>query len=526
MCFADVLVAVGIECTLMTRLRGLSALRLSVLTDETTSIGTQRGANQRAADALDIDLGDREAEDLDVSALKYSPFERPQLGAWLKRPQEFDAIIWWRFDRAIASMADMHALATWAREQRKMLVFSEGVGGAGRLVVDYRNPQDPMAELMLTMFAFAAQVERVSTSDRVTSMHAALRKMPLRWKGGRPPYGYRPVEITGGVGKTLVQDPASVAVLRRIISELLGNPLATVTGTAVSLTDERIPTPWARLGGKGTDGSEVWSGAAVKRILLAPAILGHKTFQGRTLRTPEGDPIPFTSDPILTREEYDRVRARLTGKPTKSVVRRKDATPLLGIVFCASCKGKMYRVPGTATLRYVCRNARHKLRCPAPASVRADRIEEFTAEEFLRRFGAIGSVELVDVPGYDPGPEIEEVQAEYQEHLTLAGRMKSEIAKREWQRHAEALDARLAVLEGAERVEGKTERVPTGKTLREEWGAAESVAQEREILLRCGIRVEVRSVGRGAKLSVDERVTLWTEDEELREAAEAGSEEG
>lgn len=50
-----------------TQLRGVSCLRLSVLTDETTSPERQREANQRAATAEGIDLGDREAVDLGVS---------------------------------------------------------------------------------------------------------------------------------------------------------------------------------------------------------------------------------------------------------------------------------------------------------------------------------------------------------------------------------------------------------------------------------------------------------------------------
>ncbi|GHJ28765.1 hypothetical protein TPA0910_31980 [Streptomyces hygroscopicus subsp. sporocinereus] len=63
-----------------TMLRGVSALRLSVLTDETTSPERQREANARVAADLGIDLGDREAVDPGVSASKTTPFERPELG--------------------------------------------------------------------------------------------------------------------------------------------------------------------------------------------------------------------------------------------------------------------------------------------------------------------------------------------------------------------------------------------------------------------------------------------------------------
>ncbi|NED90873.1 recombinase family protein, partial [Streptomyces sp. SID11233] len=155
----------------------------------------------------------REAVDLDVSASKTSPFDRPELGAWLARPQDFDALVWWRFDRAIRSMADMHELAKWARTHRKLIVFAEGIGGSGRLEFDFRNPMNPVSELMMTFFAFAAQVESQSISDRVTGAMAAIRKMTYRWRGGRPPYGYMVAEMPGehgGKGFTLVPDPEAV----------------------------------------------------------------------------------------------------------------------------------------------------------------------------------------------------------------------------------------------------------------------------------------------------------------------------
>ncbi|WP_229848376.1 recombinase family protein [Streptomyces melanogenes] len=96
---------VGILAQATETLRGVRCIRLSVRTDETTSPERQRESDDQAAAALGIDFGEgdalREAVDLDVSASKVGPFERPQLGAWLKRPDDFDALVFWRFDRAI-----------------------------------------------------------------------------------------------------------------------------------------------------------------------------------------------------------------------------------------------------------------------------------------------------------------------------------------------------------------------------------------------------------------------------------------
>lgn len=131
-----------------------------------------------------------------MSASKIAPFDRPAPGGWLSRPDEYDALAWWRFDRPIRSMSDMHDLAKWAKRHRKMLVFAEGIGG-GKLVFDLRNPMDPVSELMMAFLAFAAQVESQSISDRATGATAAIRGMPLRWRGARPPYGYFPSQGEG-----------------------------------------------------------------------------------------------------------------------------------------------------------------------------------------------------------------------------------------------------------------------------------------------------------------------------------------
>ena len=180
--------------------RALSAIRLSVTTDETTAPGRQREANEKTAANLGAAIVG-EAEDLDVSASKTTPFQRPSLGPWLKRPQDFDLIIFWRLDRAVRSMADMSALVSWAREHGKRLVFAEGPGG-GRLELDMTNV---VGELIATLLAFAAQMEAQSIAERVSGAQAAMRMMPLRWRGSRPHYGYIPAPLEGG-GWTLVPD--------------------------------------------------------------------------------------------------------------------------------------------------------------------------------------------------------------------------------------------------------------------------------------------------------------------------------
>ncbi|RKN09657.1 recombinase family protein [Streptomyces radicis] len=532
-------------------LRGLRAIRLSVHTDETTSPERQREADDRAAQEKGIDFGEgdavREAVDLGVSASKTSPFDRPELGAWLARPDDFDALVFWRFDRAIRSMVDMHDLAKWARTYRKMIVFAEGVGGGGTMTFDFRNPMDPVSELMMMMFAFAAQVEAMSIKERVIGAQAAMRAMPLRWRGSRPPYGYMPVKLEGG-GWTLIPDPDAVKVIEWIIRELLtggkdgkGKAASLI---AVELNEKGVPSPrdhWAIKQGRETGGkagaplgqkSEThkrfkWSAVTIRRILTSPAMLGWKTHQGKPVRDAEGRPVLATNSPIMDRAEYDVVCAVFERRAKAPRERKDSKSMLLRVAHCSACGSRMYVNPRKdRNPIYRCSYLQRGITCPAPAGVRADWAESFVEREFLSVVGDIPVREVREIPGYDPAPEIAATLAEFEEHQKQEGRQKSKAAAAAWQRHADALDARLAELEATPKVEARREVIDTGQTYADLW-ASRDVQGKQRILISAGVRLDVRPGRAAGWKSVDEsrlRFTLTGGDldgvlEELRAVA-------
>ncbi|MFF3464960.1 recombinase family protein [Streptomyces sp. NPDC002619] len=515
-----------------TQLRGVSCLRLSVLTDETTSPERQREANQRAATAEGIDLGDREAVDLGVSASKTTPFERPELGSWLRRPDDFDALVFWRFDRAVRSMDDIHELAKWAREHRKMIVFAEGPGGL--LKLDFRNPLDPMAQLMVTLFAFAAQMEAQSIRERVTSAQAAMRVMPLRWKGSRPPYGYMPAPLEGG-GWTLVQDPEAVAVIMRIVRELMGDPSASIPGKSLAaiargLNEDGIPSSrdhWSLKKGRETGGKTggkagetvvrgrfSWRHGAIKELLTSERLLGWKVTDGKPVRAgSEGAPVMATAEPILTRAEFDAIGAVLAERSVdnKPADRVDTVALLLRVAHCGSCGERMYlhrpspnSKSTSKTETYKCGAHTRGHKCDAPAIIKREWAEEYAEREFLRMLGALEVTHSRVIPGYDPQPEIDATLAEFEEHQAQQGRHKSNAAKTAWQRHADALDARLADLETRERVEPRTEEIRTGKTYATLWAKADT-AGKRQMMQDAGAHLSVKRATRGGWRKLDER---------------------
>ncbi|MEV7234262.1 recombinase family protein [Streptomyces sp. NPDC051020] len=489
-----------------TQLRGVSCLRLSVLTDETTSPERQRTANHGAADALAIDLADREAVDLGVSASKTTPFERPELGAWLRRPDDFDALLFWRFDRAVRSMDDMHELAKWAREHKKMIVFAEGPGG--RLVLDFRNPLDPMAQLMVTLFAFAAQMEAQAIRERVTGAQAAMRLMPLRWRGSRAPYGYMPAPLEGG-GWTLVQDPEAVKVIERIIKAVMQGE--TANSIVFALNADNIPSPadhWAKCKGREVKKPTKWNAVTITRILRSETLIGWKLSNGKPVRDSEGRPVLATREPILTRAEFDAIQALLDKRSINSPIRRDTNALLFGIVHCSSCGGRMYlnaqeSKPGQRPT-YRCGASSRGDICEHPMNIRADWVDEYATREFLRILGALEITHTRTIPGYDPQPEIDATLAEYEAHRAERGQQQSKAAQASWQKHMDALDARLAELESREKVEPRTEEIRTGRTYAEKWVKVET-AGRRKMLTGAGAHLSIKAGTPGGWRTLDER---------------------
>lgn len=508
----------GMESTL----RGVSVRRLSVLTDETTSPERQQAANEDSAAALGISLGDRQATDLGVSASKTSPFDRPELGEWLAKPDEFDALCFWRFDRAVRSMSDMNELAAWARKHRKMIVFAEGPGG--RLVLDFRRGVDLITQLILQIFAFAAEFEAQAITERVSGAQAAMRAMPLRWRGGQCPYGYTPVPLEGG-GWTLELDTDAVAVLELIIGWLHDSWSA--TAIAAELNRRKIPSPSAYRAltqGKESKRSGAWSAVVIRRLLRSVALLGWKAdTKGRPVRDSSGTPVVAAETPLLTRAEFDAVGALLDATAANMPRDRCDTRALLkGVIVCGVCGGPMYlaRQRGDRE-RYKCNASSNGKECAAPVNIRGDWADGYTESEFLRRLGALQVTETREIPGYDPQPEIDATLREFEEHQGEAGRQRSKAAAKAWQERADALDARLAELESREVVPARVEVISKGVTYATLWESSD-VAGRRAMLKTAGATIRVQRGKPGGWRSLDpSRVAFDLREPYFSEAATA-----
>ncbi|MEU1214297.1 recombinase family protein [Streptomyces sp. NPDC005790] len=499
--------------------RALSAIRLSVLTDETTSPERQRTANHTAAAAIGARIIG-EAVDLDVSASKTTPFDRPELGPWLARPDEFDVIVFWRLDRAVRSMADMSALISWARRHGKRLVFAEGPGGA-RLELDMSSV---VGELIATLMAFAAQMEAESIRERVTGAQAAIRLMPLRWRGSRPPYGYLPERLEGG-GWTLIPDPDAVKIITRVIASLVNG--STVNSIVHALNKDGVSSPtdrWSEHKGREIKKTTRWNSVTLARILRSETLIGWKLSSGKPVRDGEGRPVMATREPILTRAEYDSVQALLDERSVNNTARRDTNALLFGIAHCASCGGRLYlnsqeSKPGQRPTYRCGASARGEV-CANTVNIRADWIDEYVEQEFLRLTGGLEITRTIHHPGYDPAPEIAATLAEYEAHQEQQGQQRSSAAKAAWQKRADALDARLAELEETPAIPAYVERIDTGRKFADEW-QAEDTAGRRGMLTEAGAHLAVKPGRPGGWRSLDvSRVDLTLRDSGIADASD------
>jgi DNA invertase Pin-like site-specific DNA recombinase len=327
-----------------------------VLTDETTS--PERQLATTAAEAARRSwtvVG--EAVDLDVSATKTTPFERPNLGEWLNdRVDEFDAIVWAKQDRAIRSMADMAELTKWAKQNSKILVFAEGPGGGAPITFDLSS--DLVSELILMIFAFAAQMEAQSISDRTTDAKLYMRQVG-RHPGGSVPYGYKAVETPNGW--KLVLDSPYASIVREVVQKVINGH--SVRSLAQELTACGIPTPkdLQRIrNGKWHPPMTYrpWNPAGLNEILKSRNPLGQQTFRGGDGRGPEevvrgGDGMPVKrAEPLVSQGDWDRLQETLKGRSMQKSSTRKDAALLLRVLFCGVCGKPMYETGNSRKARY------------------------------------------------------------------------------------------------------------------------------------------------------------------------------
>jgi DNA invertase Pin-like site-specific DNA recombinase len=324
-----------------------------------------------------------------------SPEQRPELGHWMReKSDEFDALLFWRLDRAVRGPGDLKELIDYSRKHSKNLVFAE----------DSFDLSTATGEAMAYIAAVFARLESDNISNRVKAAQAHLRTTDRRGASAAP-YGYRNVDADGR-GKRLVIDADSSEIVREMVRRVTEGE--TTGAVAAWLNESGVPTNRDRIRlqyGRETEGLK-WSPVVVRDILQSQTLLGYKMHQGNPVLGTDGRPIQ-AADPILSRDEWQRLQQAL-GETSVRKIREHGVSPLLGVVECASCGRPLYRHVATRQLKdgpkeyasYRCKT-RHDGKPSCPGSVKEEELFELAEGLFL---DSVGGME-VQTRRYEPGED-------------------------------------------------------------------------------------------------------------------------
>ncbi|MFD9893361.1 recombinase family protein [Amycolatopsis sp. NPDC059027] len=360
------------------RLRILAAIRLSRLTDSSTSPERQREVVQRWAQVHEGDIVD-EAVDLGVSG-SVDPFEREGLGPWLtdRPPEEWDVLVAWRLDRISRSAKDTVLLLEWLQQRGKRLVTID----------DGLDSKSSMGRAFVQLAGVFAELERNTIQERVMDGRAAL-KAAGRWGGQSVPYGYRPVELEDG-GWKLEVDPETSKRVQDMYNWVVEGQ--TVAEICRGLNDSGIDTPRDHLRKlrKKRPRAGKWNDQSIQQILTSRTYIG---LGGSDVKG------------IIDFVTFNRVQAELRRRRrSKTRNPRSNSAPLSGVVLCGECLNPLWyraqhvragqgRQKTETTYRYYyCKTKGHT------KQIRAELLEESALATFQLEHGSEPVVDEIEIP--------------------------------------------------------------------------------------------------------------------------------
>lgn len=464
-------------------MRALVVVRLSRVTDATTSPERQLElcrelCAQRGYEVVGV------AEDLDVSGA-IDPFDRkkrPNLSRWLAgeqtddngNPMTFDVIVAYRVDRFTRSLRHLQRLVNWADDHDKLVVSA---------TEPHFDTTSPFAAVLIALIGTVAEMELEAISERNAS--TARRNLRLgKYRGSTPPWGYRPDDTTGEW--RLVQDPKQVKVIQEVVERLLaGEPLQRI---AHDLTNRGELTPkdqFAKDRGREPKGHG-WSATQLKRSLTSQTMLGYVVSKGEVVRANDGSPI-LRSDPILTREVFDRVRVELANRSKRGEPTKRSTSLLLRVIHCGMCGQPAYKFNGGSHSqfpRYRCSSMTKAAKC-GNRTIPLPYVDDAVEGLIVRLLGDSERLEKVWDAGSDNSAELAEINAELVDVTSLIG----SPAYRVGTPQRTALDARIEALAARqEALSAKDVRparwtwAPTGEKFADWWVRQDTTA--RNVWLR------------------------------------------
>ena len=461
--------------------RVLGVLRLSRDTDESTSIERQREQIAAYAKAKGwVVVG--WAADVDVSGA-VSPFERDQLGAWIRGDHEeyqpFDVFVSAKLDRLTRSLLDFADLVKWCKPNRKDIA---SVAESIDLTTD-------SGRLLANILVLFAQFERERIGTRRAEAAAKLAAGGY-WGGGSAiPWGRRPVKV--GDRWELEEDPDVWKTAVDTVDAVIGGQSVNALAKSLGCDNKGLRD---RLRSRNLTGHvEVWRPAEDGDDLTRRRTVKDKETGETSVLVPDvirdADGMAILREPRITEEKFLQLQNALDGRKIEQV-NRFGSLLLFHVAGCAVCDAVMdsnqhvNKVNGKLYQYYRHRDVTKRAKCPAHGQVRAAELDaQFTAE-LTARFGGRPVIEEIEHPAQDHTAELDRVNADIAawEEKAVRGESAASVL-----RILDGLHAKRARLEGMPQTEAWIEYIDTGRDLSdewEEWGTAERNAYLR----RMGVR--------------------------------------
>ncbi|WP_431247272.1 recombinase family protein [Leifsonia xyli] len=515
--------------------RAVLYCRISRTTEESVSLERQQAELVKLCEEQGWEVVEVVPDD-GKSGRRERPEQRRALD--MLRSGAADTLLVWAFDRwsrqGLPAVADLIGVLD---ERRGALFWAKKDG--------LRSDQ-PAWRIIASVLAEVAAMEAENTSARIQAARAAhLSKTApedQRFLGGRAPFGYRPVTNPHGAGKALAVDDYEAHFVREVAARLVAGE--TLSSATKWLDAEGVPTPQsaarrARQAGSPTDGLDrgAWRVTTVRNLWKSETLIG-RTTQKQAVRGADGEPIIGSDgrpkvetrtvvddaglpiqrwEPILDFDTYAQLQARLPR--VGRVQPRRTVSWLTNVARCAGCGGKLYAQKrsrkGVDELFFRCAEKGNALSpCPAPATVRVDRLEDYVEGAFLAAAGAQPELERIErVIAPDVAQEARDVKQAIEDVLGAMARDGANLAS--LSRQLDALKARRAALRELPS-STEVELRPTGRTLAEVWAELGDDIDGRRDHLRqvvTGVFVErAARTGMRAPLDGDRVRLLWNAD--------------
>jgi DNA invertase Pin-like site-specific DNA recombinase len=318
----------------VTATRAVLYLRVSTArqAEHDVSIPDQRKQGQAYCTARGYQLVDTFVEAGASATNDRRPEFQRMIEAGTSKPPPFDVVVVHSFSRFFRDHFEMEFyVRKLAKNGIKLVSITQEIG------------DDPIHQMMRQIMALFDEYQSKENAKHVLRAMNENARQGF-WNGALPPIGYRIVAAEQRGSKTkkkLEIDPLHADTVRLIYrlfleGDSVSGPMG-VKAITCHLNERHIFT---RDGGR-------WGLAQIHAILTRTTYIGEHRFNTRSHkdreRKPESEVAIMAVPPLIDRETFDAVQARLKSRNPMVTPARVSSGPTLltGICFCAKCGGAM-----------------------------------------------------------------------------------------------------------------------------------------------------------------------------------------